>query len=70
MILPTAFFDHTWGGGEILLLNKSEGPEYSKERIKCSISQNGHVTCTEYSDRGLPGSSWLESGKESAPTHM
>jgi hypothetical protein len=51
-------------------VSNSEGPEYPVERIICSNSQNRHVTCTGYSDRELPGSSSVESGKESAPSHM
>jgi hypothetical protein len=51
-------------------VNNSEGPESPVERIKCSTSQNGHVTCTGYSDRELPGFSSLESGKEFALSHM
>jgi hypothetical protein len=51
-------------------VNKSQGPEYPAERIICYTVQNVHVTCTGYSDRELPGSSSLESGKESATSHM
>jgi hypothetical protein len=50
-------------------VSNSEGPEYPVERIICSTSQNGHVTCTGCSDRELPGSSSLKSGKKSAPIH-
>ena len=48
-------------------VNNSEGPEYPADRIICSTSQNGHLTGTGCSDRELPGSSSLKSGKESAP---
>ena len=50
-------------------VSNSEGPEYPVERIMCSTSQNGHVTRTGCSDRELPGSLSLKSGKESAPIH-
>jgi hypothetical protein len=51
-------------------VSNSEGPEYPVERIICSASQKGHVTCTAYSDRELPGLSLLKSGNKSAPIHM
>jgi len=51
-------------------VNKSEGPEYPVGRIICSTSQNGHVTYTGCSDREIPNSSSLKSGKESVPIHM
>jgi hypothetical protein len=48
-------------------VSNSEGPEYPAERIICSTSQSGHVTCTS-SDRDLLGFS-SESGNKSAPFH-
>jgi len=53
-----------------LIHSNSEGPEYSVQSIIFSTSQNGHVTCTGCSERELPGSSSLESGKEAAPSLM
>ena len=52
------------------MVSNSEGPEYRVERIICSASQNGRVTCTGCSDRELPGLSLLKSGNKSAPIHM
>jgi hypothetical protein len=50
-------------------VSNSEGTEYPVERIICSASRNGHVTCTGCSDRELPGLSLLKSGDKSAPIH-
>ena len=53
-----------------LTVNMSESPECPVGSIVCSSSQNGHVTCTGCSDKELPGSSSLDSGKLSAPSLM
>jgi len=51
-------------------ISNSEGPEYSVQSIIFLTSQNVHVTCTGCTERELPGSSPLESGKEPAPSLM
>lgn len=50
-------------------VSNSEGPKHPVEKIICSTSQNVCVTCSGLSDKELLGSSSLESGKESAPSH-
>jgi hypothetical protein len=50
-------------------VNNSEGPEHTVEKIICSTSQHGHVTCSGLSDKERLGCSSLKSGKESARSH-